>query len=144
MSRAVSRAALGGAALWGVALVVAAFTLPAYTGEEGTASSDGTMHGHRTTATLVEVNGSWGAVLAAAPVLAAILVTALLTVRHRDAAHGGLPRVAAWTVVAALALLALAGLLTIGLFFVPAVAALALAVAAAPGSQRTPPREPAP
>ena len=127
MSGVTTKVMLAGAALWSAALVVASLTLPVYSGEEASTSADGSLVTRSTSATLVDVNGLWGAVLAAVPLAVTVLVSVLVSLRsHRSA------RLAAWACVAALGLLALAGLASVGLFFAPVFVALTIAVASAP------------
>jgi hypothetical protein len=125
------RIALVGAALWSAALVVAALTLPAYSGATSSADSTGAVTNGSagavtngsTTATLVEVNGWWGLVIASIPLGACVVVGTLLL-----GPGGRAAQVAAAVVVGLLAVLTVLSLLSIGLFLVPAVAALGLAV----------------
>jgi hypothetical protein len=117
------RIALVGAALWSAALVVAALTLPAYSGATAGADSTGAVTNGSTTATLVEVNGWWGLVVASIPLGATVVVGTLLL-----GPGGRAAQVAAAVVVALLGALTVLSLLSIGLFLVPAVAGLGLAV----------------
>ena len=130
------RVALAGATLWSIALVVGALTVPLYSGSSassvGSASADstgGVVVGPVTTtsttatATLVEVNGWWGLVIAGIPLAACVVVGALLL---GPAGHAA--QVAAAVVVALLGILTVLSLLSIGLFLVPAVGGLGLAV----------------
>lgn len=109
------------AAAYGVLLVVGAFVAPLYQGS----SSDGAV----TSASLVDVNGTWGGVVAAIPLVVTVLVTGLLVLaaRHRSAL------VAAWVVIGLFGAFTLLGMLTIGIFLLPVVALLALAAALASG-----------
>jgi hypothetical protein len=117
------RIALVGATLWSVALVVGALTLPAYSGDTAGTDSTGAVTSSSTTATLVEANGWWGLVVAGIPLAGCLVVgTLLLGPRGRAA------QVAAAVVVALLGALTVLSLLSIGLFLVPAVAGLGLAV----------------
>ncbi len=117
------RIALVGATVWSVALVVAALTLPAYSGDSAGTDSTGTVTNSSTTATLVDVNGWWGLVLASIPLGACVVVGALLL------GPGGRPaQVVAAVVVALLGVLTVLSLLSIGLFLMPAVAGLGVAV----------------
>ena len=120
--------ALALAAVWGAGLLVAALVLPVYDEASTSLAPDGSTVARSGSATLVEVNGAGVLVVAAAPLVAAIGVALLLRARSRHPAAG----VAAWGVVAVLAGLAVVGLLSIGVFFVPAVAALAVAAGAPP------------
>ena len=131
------RVALAGATLWSAALVAAALTVPLYSGAStssvGSADTDsngtvvtGPVTTTSTTATLVEVNGWWGLVLACIPLCACLVVATLLL-----GPGGRRSQVAAAVVVAPLGAVTVLGLLTIGLFLVPAVAGLGVAVLAA-------------
>jgi hypothetical protein len=132
------RIALVGASLWSVALVVAALTLPAYSGDTAGTDSTGAVTSSSTSATLVDVNGWWGLVLASLPLGACLVVGALLL------GPGGRPAQAlAAVVVALLGGLTVLSLLSIGLFLVPAVAGLGVAVlvalASSPRAAASPP-----
>ena len=117
------RFALAGAMLWSVALVVGALTLPAYSGDSAVTDSTGAVTSSSTTATLVAVNGWWGLVIAGIPLAACVVVGALLL-----GPAGRAAQVASAVVVALLGALAVLSLLSIGLFLVPVVAGLGLAV----------------
>jgi hypothetical protein len=128
------RFALAGATLWSAALVVAALTVPLYSGMSassfGSASTDsndmvvpGPVTTTSTTATLVEVNGWWGLAVACIPLCACLMVGTLLL-----GPGGRRAQVAAAVVVGLLGALTVLSLLSIGLFLVPAVAGLGLAV----------------
>ena len=117
------RIALGAAALWSLALVVAAVTVPLYSGDTATADSSGTSSSIHTTATLVEVNGWWGLVVAGLPLAASVVVAVLLLgVRRRPAV------IVAAVLVALLGVLTVLSLLTIGIFIAPVTAGLGVAV----------------
>jgi hypothetical protein len=124
------RIALVGAALWSAALVVAALTLPAYSGATAGADSTGAVIERSTTATLVDVNGWWGLVIASIPLGACVVVGALLL-----GPGGRVAQAVAAVVVALLGGLTVLSLLSIGLFLVPAVAGLGVAVMVALGSR---------
>ena len=83
-----------------------------------------------TTATLVDVNGWWGLVIASIPLGACVVVGALLLGPGGRAAQS-----LAAVVVALLGGLTVLSLLSIGLFLVPAVAGLGVAVMVALGSR---------
>ena len=126
------RFALAGAILWSIVLVVGALTVPLYSGSSansvGSASADSTGGvvidpATSTTATLVAVNGWWGLVIAGIPLAACVVVGALLL-----GPAGRAAQVAAAVVVALLGILTVLSLLSIGLFLVPAVVGLGLAV----------------
>ena len=128
--RARTRAALVVATLWSVGLLVGAATLPAYSGSSLGTTADGEPTGSTATSTLVEANGAGVLVVIAVPLVASLVVTALLLVRRRVSG----PRLpwlvaAAWLAVAACGALAVLGLLSIGVYVLPVAAALAVAVA---------------
>lgn len=104
---------------------------PLYSGETTAVSSDGTTTATRTAATLAEVNGGWVIGLVLVPV-ALVAVHALWAGRGRTAA------IVACT--APVALLGLVGILTIGVFFLPAVivSGVSLLVPARPATSRAP------
>ncbi|ROR93505.1 hypothetical protein EDD28_2921 [Salana multivorans] len=111
---------------WSLVVVVAALALPVYSGE--TTSSDGGTVSTR--ATLVEVNGTGVLGIVLAPLLASVLVAAMVWGRRRWPALGTL----AWVATVALGLLALAGIMSVGVFLLPVVLALAVAILlSAPG-----------
>lgn len=117
------RIALGAAALWSLALVVAAVTVPLYSGDTVTADSSGASSSTDTTATLVEVNGWWGLVVASLPLAASVVVAVLLLgVRRRPAV------IVALVLVVLLGIVTVLSLLTIGAFIAPVTAGLGLAV----------------
>ena len=132
------RIALVGATLWSAALVVAALTLPAYSGATAGADSTGAVIESSTTATLVDVNGWWGLVIASIPLGACVVVGALLL-----GPGGRTAQALAAVVVALLGGLTVLSLLSIGLFLVPAVAGLGVAVlvalASSPRAAASPP-----
>jgi hypothetical protein len=125
------RVALGIAVVWSVGLLVAALTLPAYSGSTSSTSSDGTVTESTTTSTLVEVNGREVLVVLAFPLLASLAVSAILAERRR-ATERLFPWLdaGAWVVVAACGALVVLGAASIGLFVLPVAAALAVAVTA--------------
>jgi len=115
--------ALGAATVWGVALVVAALTLPVYSGDSVTTDSSGVTTTTSTSATLVGENGWWGLVVAGIPLGCSVVVAVLLLgVRRRPA------EIAALVIVGLLGVGTVLALLTVGLFVAPATAALAVAV----------------
>ncbi|NYG07682.1 hypothetical protein BJ986_002169 [Phycicoccus badiiscoriae] len=117
------RIALVSASAWSALLVVAALTVPVYSGETSSADSTGEVSSSPTTATLVEVNGAWGLVVASIPLLACAVVGALLL------RPGGRTRqVIAAVVVGLLGILTVVSLLTVGVFVAPATAGLGVAV----------------
>ena len=123
-----ARAALTLAAVWGAGLLVAAVTVPVYAVESGGTARGGGLLTSSGSATLVEVNGPGVLIVAAAPLLATVLVAVLLSAQTRRRAA----RVAAWAPVGLLAGLAVLGLATVGVFLLPVVVALAVAVDADP------------
>ena len=121
-----ARIALAAAMLWSLALVVAALTAPLYSGESESTDSTGTVTSRTTSATLVDVNGWWGLVVASLPLVACLGVGALLLGPGGRAAV-----VAAAVVVALLGVVTVLGMLSIGIFLLPVTAALTVAVASA-------------
>ncbi len=124
--------ALAVAALWSIALLVGAATLPAYrsTTVSGTGMPGGAVRESTSTATLIEVNGSSVLLVVGIPLAAVTVVSVLLLWRrrHRKSGAGAL----AWVVVGLLGGVAFLGMLTIGIFLMPAVGLLGLACATAP------------
>lgn len=127
------RIALAVATLWSLALGVAALTVPVYSSESSTADSSGAVSSAATSATLVEVNGGWGLVVAGLPLAACLLVAALLL-----GPGGRAAQVAALVVVGLLGVVTVLSLLSIGLFLAPAVAALGVAVLVTLGAPGAP------
>jgi hypothetical protein len=129
-----STAALFVAGLWCIGLLIGAATLPAY--QSTTASvlgaSDGSVTSTTRTATLLEVNGPGVLVVVSIPLTAVAVVSVLLLWRRRRRRNGAGPL--AWTIVGLLGVLAFLGMLSIGIFILPAAALLALACATAPQS----------
>lgn len=125
-----TRVALGAATLWSIGLVVAALTAPVYSGEAGSTDPTGALTTTRTSATLVEVNGWSGVVVATLPLAAALAVAALLLLRGRLGA-GAEPWLvaAAWALSATCAALGVLALTSIGALVLPVAAGLGLAVA---------------
>ena len=130
-----ARAALAGATLWSLALVVGALTVPLYSSDTSSGDSTGTASTTSSTATLVEVNGGWGLVVAGIPMVACLVVGALVL-----GPGGRVTTIVAAVVVAALGVLTVLSLLGVGLFLAPVTAALGLAVL---GSLSSPARHPA-
>jgi hypothetical protein len=116
------------AVLWSAGLLVAAVTVPVYAVDSGAAGADGGLVTSSGSATLVGANGSGVLAVAVAPLVASVLVGALLTARPRDR----VARTVAWAVVGLLAGLAVLGLASVGLFVLPVVVALAVATDARP------------
>jgi hypothetical protein len=117
------RIALVGATVWSLGLVVAALTVPLYSGESESTDATGATTITATSATLVSQNGWWGLVVAGVPLAACLVVGAMLLGSRRHWAQ-----VAALVVVALLAVGTVLSLLSIGPFVAPATAALAVAV----------------
>jgi hypothetical protein len=118
---------LGAAALvWSAGLVLAALMWPAYS--TSTASSDGvTLGGH---ATLVDVNGARALALMAIPLVLTVVVLAALRARRSGRRWGG---PLAWVAIGLLTAEALVGFMSIGVFIVPTIVLLTMAVRRAPG-----------
>jgi hypothetical protein len=133
------RIALAAAALWAGGLGVAALTLPAYTGSSSTADASGGLETTSTTATLVEVNGTWGLVVACLPLAVCLVVGALLL-----GPGGRATQLAAAALVALLGALTVLSLLSIGIFIAPVTVGLAVAVISALTASGAPPREATP
>jgi hypothetical protein len=131
-----TRIALAGATLWSLALAVAALTVPVYSGETTTSDSTGATTTTATSATLVAENGWWGLAVAGLPLVACLVVGALLLRTGGPAA-----RAVAVAVVALLGVGTLLGLLSIGVFVLPVTVALAVAVASADHSRGPAPVE---
>jgi hypothetical protein len=103
---------LGACALvWSAGLVVAALVWPAYS--TSASSHDGVTLGH---ATLVQVNGARALVLVAIPLVVSAAVLGTMRVRGAGTRWA---RPAAWAAIGLLAVEALVGIMTIGLFIVP-------------------------
>ena len=122
---------LAAAALaWSLALIPAAFYAPAYHGERSS-STGAIIH---TSATLVHVNGDWVLIVVAVPALLSAVVWIALAHRERSRVAS---LVASATVVVLGAFNMLA-ILSIGIFIVPATAALAWAVWRNPAATASP------
>ncbi len=125
-----AKVALVASFVWSLLLLVAAFTFPVYgySSSSAAADSDGNLvQGEEITgtATLVGANGAWAALVISIPLVVTIAVAVLLRIGARPA------RVVAWTVTSALAALTVLGLMSIGLFILPATVALVVACASA-------------
>jgi len=125
------------AAIWCIGLIVAAATLPAYSSTTTTAGGAGSSEVSTTsTETLLEVNGVGVLVVVGLPLVAVGAVATMLALRRRRRRSGAGP--VAWTAVGLLAALAILGIMSIGVFIMPAVVLLAIACAAAsPPSRAT-------
>ena len=132
-----TRIALAVATSWSLALVVAALTVPVYSGESVGADSGGRATSTSTPATLVVVNGWWGLAVGVIPLAVSLVIGALLL-----GPGGRAATVVALVVVVLLGIATVLSLLTVGLFVAPVVAALgigALATLSAPGSRASGP-----
>ena len=118
-----TRIALVVATLWSLALVVAALTVPVYSGEAVGADSAGGATSTSTSATLVEVNGWWGLAVGVIPLAVSLVVGALLL-----GPGGQAPRLVALVIVLLLGIATVLSLLTVGIFIAPVTAALGIAV----------------
>lgn len=123
-----SRIALAVAAVWSVGLLVAAVTVPVYSGVTSTSTSEGTTPLVATSATLVEENGRGALLPVGLPLLFTAATAGLLVARSRHRWAGAV----AWVPVALCAALAVLGILTIGVFIAPVAVALAVAAASPP------------
>ena len=112
------------AALWTVMLFIGTATVPIYSGSSTTLTSDGARWTTSTSATALEMNGPWVFVLLSVPAVAVLLTAGLLALepRHRWAVW------AAWGPVGLVGILAALGMLTIGIFLLPVVGLLGIAV----------------
>ena len=111
---------LGVAVTWSVVLVLAAFTVPVYSGES--ASSDGVTT--TDTATLVGENGLGVLVVVATPLVLTLLVAGCLAFVPWPRG-----RTLGWVVTALMGALNLLAMLTVGLFMLPVTLALVIACA---------------
>jgi hypothetical protein len=105
-----------GALVWSAGLVLAALVAPA--GSTSASSADGLTLGH---ATLVQTNGLRALVLTAIPLVVSAFVLATLRIRGSGTGGSGFRWAAplAWTAIAVLAVEAILGLMSIGLFIAP-------------------------
>jgi hypothetical protein len=118
---------LGLAALaWSAGLVLVALLAPLYS-TSSASGSDGVTLSH---STLVQVNGARALILMAIPALVTLAVLWAIRARRAGARWGG---PVAWAAVGVLAAETLLGILTIGVFLLPAVILLVAAVRLAPG-----------
>lgn len=123
MTRAMriwERTLLGIAVLWASALPILALLLPVYSGESVEMSGDGTTVTAASSATMVQVDGWQVLITMSVPLVVAVLVTVLLSIRTRRA----WPLALAWTAAGLLALATLLAMLSVGLFVVPVTACL--------------------
>jgi hypothetical protein len=110
------------ALVWSLGLVLAALWAPVYSTSSGSSSVNGVTLG---SATLVQENGAGVLIPVGVPVLVSAVVLVALRAR-RAGAHWAAP--VAWVAIAVLGAEALLGLMTIGLFIVPALVLLILAM----------------
>jgi hypothetical protein len=115
----VERISLAIALIWGIGLVIAAFALPVY--QSSGASSSGAFGVG--SATLVEVNGWHGLIVAAVPLAAAVVIGCALCRRAGREGAG----VLAWIVAGLLIGFTVLGMLSVGVFVLPATIALFVA-----------------
>jgi hypothetical protein len=115
-----SAAALAAAAVYGVALVMAGFLAPVYESSGASSSAEAT-HG---SATLVDVNGPGVVVVLSVPLLVTLAVGYALWHGSRRGAVAF-----AWALTGILAAFNLLAMLSIGVFVLPATAALVVACA---------------
>ncbi len=113
--------ALSIAVIWAGALLAAAFTAPLYKWE----SEDSSGVLQQSTSTLVEVNGTYVALMATAPLVLSLATAIALWLRGRRRGAGPM----AWTLTILCAALSLVSILSIGLFVLPVVGCLIYACA---------------
>ena len=111
--------------IWSAGVLLAALLVPVYNGS--TSSPDGVT---LTRLTLVQDNGVTALLVVLIPVMACAFVAWAMIARRRDDARWSTP--AAWTAVGVVVVVALLGILSVGAFFIPVAAALAVAVRIAP------------
>ncbi len=112
------------AAVWTLLLFIGAITVPVYSGSSSTATSGGSWSTTSTASPLLQENGAWVLVLLSVPAAAVLLTGGLLAIepRHRWAGW------AAWGPVGLVGILSLLGMFTIGIFLLPVVVLLGVAV----------------
>lgn len=115
------------ALVWSLGLVVAALVAPAYSTASQSAGVDGVTLG---SATLVQENGAWVLILVGIPALVSAIVMLALRAR-RSGARWAAPL--AWGAIGVLTAEALVGIMSIGLFLIPAIVLLVLAARRSPG-----------
>lgn len=129
------------AALWGAGLVVAAATVPVYSGTTTTCSyaqaCAQTQVTKTTSATLVEVDGNGALAVVALPLVPVLVAAASMHRRFRKHAEGA--GVVAWLAVALVGTFTTLGALTIGIFVAPLFVLLMCACTAASVRSSTPP-----
>ena len=114
------------AVVWSAGLVLAGLLVPAYTSNSTSDLNGVTL----TRSTLAQESGVRAMALVAVPLLACVVVLWAICAR-RAGARWGAP--VAWAGVGLVAIETLLGLLTIGVFILPATILLAFAVRLAPG-----------
>lgn len=120
--------------VWSLGLVVAALFAPVYSTASTSPDVNGVTLG---SASLVQENGAWVLILVGIPAAASAVVMLALRAR-RSGARWGAPL--AWTAIGLLTAEALVGMMTIGLFIVPAIVLLVAATRRAPGAGAPPDR----
>lgn len=116
------------ALVWSLGLVLAALIAPVYS-TSSTSDVNGVTLG---SATLVQVNGAWVLLLVGIPAAMSALVILAIRARRSGARWGG---PLAWTAIGVLAIEAVVGIATIGLFILPVPILLAFATRRAPGGR---------
>jgi hypothetical protein len=114
------------ALVWSIGLIVAALLVPAYSGQTVTDSRGVTL----TTATLVQVHGAKALIIAAIPGVVSIVVGFALSRRRATGARW--TGIVAWSMIAVLAVVALLGILSVGVFMLPVVILLAISTRLVP------------
>ena len=117
------------ALVWSLGLLLAALIAPVYSTSSASDVNGVTLG----SATLVQENGAWVLILVGIPAAVSAVVIVALRAR-RSGARWGTPL--AWTAIALLTAEALVGVMTIGLFIVPAIVLLVVATRRAPGAAR--------
>ena len=112
------------AGLWGLGLLVAAVTVPVYSGSSVSAS--GMVE---TSATLTEVNGDGILAIVAIPLVVSLGVALALVYRYQTSRPG--PGVVAPVLTGLVLILCLLGMVTIGVFVLPVAIALVVGCALA-------------
>jgi hypothetical protein len=115
------------ALVWSIGLIVAALLVPAYSGQTVTDSRGVTL----TTATLVQVHGARALIITAIPGVVSIVVGFALC--RRRATGPRWTGIVAWSMIAVLAIVALLGILSVGVFMLPVVVLLAISTRLVPG-----------
>ena len=117
---------IAAAAVWSLGLVLAAVLVPAYDGDT-TVDGVATL----TEQTLVQNQGAWALGLVVLPLVVSALVATAVVLRRRRDARWAVP--AARAVIGVLALVALLAITSVGAFMVPVCVLLAAGVRLAPG-----------